>query len=172
MSTVEVQGVFDVEEEQAAYTYESSEDKSQVQENTFESPSEFLNNLNSNQTSSATTSSFESKPAEFPAQSGPFSSASASASTTSNSKPSEFMPAISPSMMLSSMANSSPAAESILSSARERINQIRPWKDFFSLDQFRVPESTTAAQSRASHNFAHFQNNYLVVFALFCGFSL
>lgn len=90
----------------------------------------------------------------------------------SNPSNSTFIPAISPSLMLSSMANSSPATENILSSAKERLNHIRPWRDFFALDQFRIPESSTAAQSRASHNFTHFQNNYLMIILLFSGFSL
>lgn len=157
MSSAEVQGegVFDVEEDiyqqqsqtqpqlQADYSYNISEDVK------TESPSKFLNNL--------------TQEPEIPA---------ASSFSTSSKPTTEFMPAISPSLMLSSMANSSPAAENILSAAKERMNQIRPWKDFFALDQFRIPESSTAAQSRASHNFGHFQNNYLIILLLFTGFSL
>lgn len=144
MSSAEVQGVFDVEEEHG-FNFEIGNNTSTEEKGT-DSPSGFLNNLPPHPAASTISESDQPAP--------------------------EFMPAISPSLMLSSMANSSPATESILSSAKERINQIRPWKDFFSLDQFRVPESSTAAQSRASHNFAHFQNNYLLIFLLFCAFSL
>lgn len=145
MSSAEVQSVFDVEEEKPLNL---------EQENNFEysteTPSKFLNNLPTEQQ--------EQQQPQMP--------------STSSFKASEFVPAISPSLMLSSMANSSPVAENILTSAKERMNQIRPWKDFFALDQFRIPESSTAAQSRASHNFTHFQNNYLIILLLFCGFSL
>ena len=144
MSSAAVQSVFDIEEEKPM--------NSTAKENNFqystESPSDFLNNL----------------PAE---QSQPQHQM-----PSSSFKTAEFVPSISPSLMLSSMANSSPVTENILSSAKERMNQIRPWKDFFALDQFRIPESSTAAQSRASHNFTHFQNNYLIILMLFCGFSL
>ncbi len=154
MSSAEVQGVFDVEEEQG-FNFDIGSNKpiSSTEEKGTDSPSGFLNNLPQPAASTFSESQFPAQPAQ-------------------TTKPTEFTPAISPSLMLSSMANSSPATESILSSAKERINQIRPWKDFFSLDQFRVPESSTAAQSRASHNFSHFQNNYLLIFLLFCAFSL
>lgn len=85
---------------------------------------------------------------------------------------SEYVSPISPTFMLSSMASASPATENILSSAKERLQNIRSWKDFFSLDQFRIPESTTAAQSRVSHNTSYFQNNYLIILLLLTGFSL
>lgn len=137
MSSAEVQGIFDVEEESPLKA-----DQPQSEYST-ESSGNFLNNL----------------PIEN--------------SQPQPQIPSNFVPvAISPSLMLSSMANSSPVTENILCSAKERLNQIRPWKDFFSLDQFRIPESSTAAQSRASHNFTHFQNNYLIILILLFGFSL
>lgn len=145
MSSAEVQSVFDVEEEKPL----NSEQENNFEYST-ESPSKFLNNLPTEQQ--------EQQQPQMP--------------STSSFKTSEFVPAISPTLMLSSMANSSPVAENILTSAKERMNQIRPWKDFFALDQFRIPESSTAAQSRASHNFTHFQNNYLIILLLFCGFSL
>ena len=143
----EVQGVFEVvEEQQPSFSYNLEEPIISENIPSTDSPSVFLDNL--------------SAKADEPS------------TTTNTPKPTAFMPAISPSLMLSSMANSSPAAESILTSAKERIDGIRPWKDFFSLDQFRIPESSTAAQSRASHNFSHFQNNYLVILLLLCAFSL
>lgn len=152
MSSVEVESVFDIEEEHNPYTYTSNsgnnDNSTEIPKIPTNSPKKFLNNLAVDQDQPQPNS------------------------TISSSKASEFMPAISPSLMLSSMANSSPAAENILSSAKERINEIRSWKDFFALDQFRIPESSTAAQSRASHNFTHFQNNYLVILLLFTGFSL
>ena len=145
MSSAEVEGIFDVEEESPL-----KEGQSQFEYLT-ESPSNFLNNL-----PTATEKDQPQQQQPPPPQ-----------------IPSNFVPAaISPSLMLSSMANLSPVTENILSSAKERMNQIRPWKDFFSTDQFRIPESSTAAQSRASHNFTHFQNNYLIILILFCGFSL
>ena len=150
----DIPSVFDVEEEQPinyntnniSAAGATEEIKSEPIKNIpTESPSNFLSNL--------TTSN--------------------DASATEPTQQAEFMPAaISPTFMLSSMAHSSPVTENVLSSAKDRINNIRPWKDFFSLDQFRVPESSTAAQSRASHNFTHYQNNYLVILLLFTGFSL
>lgn len=162
MSSAEVQGVFDVEEDQS-YSYSINDTVNTVtEEHTTESPSGFLNNLSQLPVSESTL-----KESQFSSQ--PSNSTTASSSF---SKPTEFIPVISPSLMLSSMANSSPATENILSSAKERLSQIRPWNDFFSLDQFRIPESSTAAQSRASHNCSYFQNNYLIIFLLFCTFSL
>lgn len=162
MSSAEVQSVFDLEEEHNPYSYQAEESiASQQNLNNLstESPGNFLNNL-------------QAKP-ESPAAISDNPSITIDPLNSSNQlKQPEFMPAISPSMMLSSMASSSPAAENILSSAKERISQIRPWKDFFALDQFRIPESSTAAQSRVSHNFTHFQNNYLVIILLLTGFSL
>lgn len=155
MSSVKVESVFDIEEEKNPYSYNSNTSENNINATTSaspklstESPSKFLNSLEVEQ----------EQPQPNP--------------SISSTKTAEFMPAISPSLMLSSMANSSPAAENLLSSAKERINQIRSWKDFFALDQFRIPESSTAAQSRASHNFSHYQNNYLVILLLFVGFSL
>ena len=164
MTSAEVQGVFDLEEEHNPYSYQAEQTTNQPNTNNYttESPGNFLNNL-------------QPKP-ESPLvkDNNTFSSPSLAldSSFSNQTKQAEFMPAISPSMMLSSMASSSPAAENILSSAKERISQIRPWKDFFALDQFRIPESSTAAQSRVSRNFTHFQNNYLVIILLLTGFSL
>lgn len=162
MSSAEVQaqGIFNVEEE-PTYSFEFKEPVA-VAANTLEteSPSTFLDNLKAPQ-----------PPPQTQAQDVPIFTQF----TETPAKPPGFMPpssSISPSLMLSSMANSSPATENILSSAKERLNQIRPWKDFFSIDQFRIPESSTAAQSRASHNFTHFQNNYLIILLLFSAFSL
>ena len=160
MSSAEVQGVFNIEEE-PSYSYELKE------QGTAESPSNFLNNLQPEQTTQHTQATAHTQSPIQHTQS-PIQHTQLPQETQTS-----FMPAaISPSLMLSSMANSSPAAENILSSAKERLNQIRPWKDFFSIDQFRIPESSTAAQSRASHNFSHFQNNYLIILLLFSAFSL
>jgi hypothetical protein len=148
MSSSEIEGIFDVEEEKPLNPAEQQHNF----EYPTESPSNFLNNLPTD------LQQQQQQQPEMP--------------SSSSFKTAEFIPVISPSLMLSSMANSSPVTENILSSARERMSQIRPWKDFFALDQFRIPESSTAAQSRASHNFTHFQNNYLLILFLFFGFSL
>ena len=154
MSSGEVQSVFAVEEE-PNFPTDLREPITAANTLGTESPSDFLNNLQVPQAHAPATAEFTEAPG-----------------TNSFPKPAEFMPAISPSLMLSSMATSSAATENLLASAKERLNQIRPWKDFFSIDQFRIPESSTAAQSRASHNFTHFQNNYLIILLLFSAFSL
>jgi hypothetical protein len=79
---------------------------------------------------------------------------------------------ISPIFTLNSMANGSAAAHNLATIAKERAQNVKSWRDFFSLDQFHVPESTTAAQSRISHNTIYFQNNYLIIVLLLTLFSL
>lgn len=73
---------------------------------------------------------------------------------------------------MNSLPSNSLMAQSVVNQLKERMNNIKPWKDFFSLDQFRMPQSTTAAQSRVSHNVNFFQNNYLMFVALLSVFSL
>lgn len=79
---------------------------------------------------------------------------------------------ISPTFMLSSMTASSATTHSLLENVKERMHSIRPWQDFFAINQFHIPESSTAAQSRITHNGSHFQNNYLVIVLLLTVFSL
>ena len=83
-----------------------------------------------------------------------------------------FAPVGSPSFSLPTMQENPQAAQNMIALVKERMNNIKPWKDFFSLDQFHLPQSTTAAQSRVSHNVNHFQNNYLMFVLLLTAFSL
>ena len=184
-SSVKVSSVFDLEEEDNNSVRSTSNSPSaniptkksdQSPQNNFQkeidsssSPSAFLNGIdakNSMFQPSTTTSPNPNSAIPPPQPQIP------QASQDSKDAKNEFMPSISPTFMLSSMATSSPATETLLSNVKERLNAIRPWKDFFALDQFRIPESSTAAQSRASHNLSHFQNNYLIVLLLLLGFSL
>lgn len=77
-----------------------------------------------------------------------------------------------PSFSMNSLSGSSPLAQNVVTQMKERMNAIKPWKDFFSFDQFHLPQSSTAAQSRVSHNVSHFQNNYLMFVLLLAAFSL
>lgn len=154
-TTADIPSVFDVEDS-FNNPVTSNNSNLDIPTETSASPSLFLNNLPAaDSNTQASSSTFVT-----------------AASSTPKETKSEFVPAISPTFMLSSIANSSPVPENIISSAKDRLSQIGPWKDFFSLDQFHIPESSTAAQSRASHNFSHFQNNYLIIMLLLCGFSL
>lgn len=83
-----------------------------------------------------------------------------------------FAPVESPSFSLPTMQQNPQAAQNMIALVKERMNNIKPWKDFFLLDQFHLPQSTTAAQSRVSHNVNHFQNNYLMFVLLLTAFSL
>lgn len=199
-SPVKVSSVFDLEEEeQGPFTYnnnnnirstsdspsvdistknnnqsnQSPQNKFQKEFDSSSSPSAFLNGIDAqNSTFQPSTTNSSNSNSTMPPPQPQIPQVQVKPSQDSQENNNEFMPSISPTFMLSSMATSSPATESLLSNVKERLNAIRPWKDFFALDQFRIPESSTAAQSRASHNFSHFQNNYLIILLLLLGFSL
>lgn len=92
--------------------------------------------------------------------------------TSSSSQPFAPVSSMSTFSMNSISAANSPMAQNIANQMKDRMNNIKPWKDFFALDQFGMPQSTTAAQSRVSHNINHFQNNYLMFVLLLTAFSL
>lgn len=79
---------------------------------------------------------------------------------------------VSPVFMVPSMENVPEEAQDFVAAAKERAQNIRPWREFFSFDQFHVPESATMAHSRFHHNLSHFQNNYLIIVLLTSLFSL
>jgi hypothetical protein len=77
-----------------------------------------------------------------------------------------------PTFSMNALSGSSPLAQSVVSQMKDRMNNIKSWRDFFAFDQFHFPQSSTAAQSRVSHNVNHFQNNYMMVIVLLSAFSL
>ena len=77
-----------------------------------------------------------------------------------------------PSFSMKNISGGSPLAQNIVTQMKERMDNIKSWKDFFAPDQFHMPQSTTVAQSRVSHNVNHFQNNYLMFVLLLAAFSL
>lgn len=49
----------------------------------------------------------------------------------------------------------------------QRLGNMRPWiSEFFSRDQFNVPQGVGAVQSRLFSNLGYFQSNYLVILLL------
>lgn len=79
---------------------------------------------------------------------------------------------MSPTFMLSSLNQSSESTQNILNLIKARMESIKPWNTFFALDQFHIPQSITAAQSKVTHNASYFQNNYIMIALLLTVFSL
>ena len=170
-ATTEISNIFTVEPEDSDLLQKQHpESQSQSQTNTLISDSP--NDTQKSTERETSTTAFTDKNDYMHTSFNNSNNIKNNSSGVNNLTHSEFISPISPTFMLSSMASASPATENILSAAKERLQNIRYWKDFFSLDQFRLPESTTAAQSRISHNTSYFQNNYLIILLLLTGFSL
>lgn len=54
-----------------------------------------------------------------------------------------------------------------------RLSKLRPWiGEFFSREQFSIPDGVGSVQNRLSTNIRYFQSNYLVIFGIFFAYCL
>ncbi|KAI9206025.1 prenylated rab acceptor PRA1 [Polychytrium aggregatum] len=62
--------------------------------------------------------------------------------------------------------------ENLKETSRSRLNNIKPFSDFFDRNRFNKPASFAVFSQRVSFNLQYFQNNYLLIVLVFTAYSL